>query len=64
MRDAYLEPWGRPSELRDAFELALRVGPFAAAFKELRVLDATPERTRHLVTGLGGALARCVAAAA
>lgn len=40
LRDAYLEPWGRPQELRDAFELAERLGPFAHLFKEVHVLGA------------------------
>jgi hypothetical protein len=63
LRDAYLEPWGRPSELRETFELAQRLGPFAHAFKELRVLDAIPERERHFVRDLPDILARCIAIA-
>jgi hypothetical protein len=61
VRDAYLEPWGRPSELRETFELAQRLGPFAHVFKELRVLDAIPERERHFVRDLPDTLARCIA---
>jgi hypothetical protein len=63
LRDAYLEPWGRPPELREAFELAQRIGPFAHAFKELRVLDAIPESMREFVPDLPGVLARCVSVA-
>lgn len=59
LRDTYLEQWGRPAELRESFELAQRVGPFANLFKELRVLDAVPETERNFVTGLPGVLARC-----
>jgi len=64
LRDAYLEPWGRPAELRESFELAQRLGPFANLFKELRVLDAVPETERQFVTGLPSVLARCIAIAA
>ncbi len=42
LRDAYLEPWGG-SEYREPFELALRLGPFAHAFKELSTLGEVPE---------------------
>ena len=65
LRDAYLEPWGRPVELREAFELALRLGPFAHVFKELRVLDtiAEEEERRRFVSGLPAVLAFCLAAA-
>jgi hypothetical protein len=63
LRDAYLEPWGRPSELRETFEAAQRLGPFAHAFKELRVLDAIPESERHFVRDLPDILARCIAIA-
>lgn len=64
LRDSYLEPWGRSIELRAAFELAQRLGPFAHAFKELRVFDAVPvdERPRH-APDLAKLLAGCVAAA-
>jgi hypothetical protein len=63
LRDAYLEPWGRPIELRATFELALRLGAFAHVFKELRVLDAIPEKERpRFAPDLRGLLARCVAA--
>ena len=61
LRDAYLERWGRPADLREAFELANRIGPFANLFKELRVLDAVAENDRHLVTGLPSVLTRCIA---
>jgi hypothetical protein len=64
LRDAYLEPWGRPAELRETFELAQRLGPFAHVFKELRVLAAIPERERHFVRDLPDILARCIAIAA
>jgi len=63
LRDAYLESWGRPTELRATFELALRLGAFAHVFKELRVLDAIPEKERpRFAPDLRGLLARCVAA--
>jgi hypothetical protein len=64
LRDAYLEPWGRPRELRQSFELAQRLGPFAHLFKELRVVDAVPKREGHFVRGLPDILARCLANAA
>jgi phosphotransferase family enzyme len=61
--DAYLEPWGSPGELRETFELALRLGAFAHVFKELRVLDAIPEAMRgRFAPDLSLPLARCVAA--
>ena len=63
LRDAYLEPWGRPAELREIFELAQRLGPFAHVFKELRVLDAIPKTKRHFVSDLPSVLARCIAIA-
>jgi hypothetical protein len=64
LRDAYLEPWGRPAELRETFELAYRLGPFAHVFKELRVLDAIPEERRHeLGPDLPLLLAHCLEAA-
>jgi len=64
LRDAYLEPWGRPAELRETFELAQRLGPFAHLFKELRVLDAIPPEERpRLAPDLPALLERCVAAA-
>jgi hypothetical protein len=63
LRDAYLEPWGRPSELRATFELAQRLGAFAHVFKELRVLDAIPEEERsRFAPDIPDLLARCVAA--
>jgi hypothetical protein len=64
LRDAYLEPWGRPSELRSMFELAQRLGAFAHVFKELRVLDAITEEERpRFAPDIPGLLARCVAVA-
>ncbi len=61
--DAYLEPWGSPIELRDTFELSLRIGAFAHVFKELWVLDGIPEpMRRRFVLDLSLPLARCVAA--
>jgi hypothetical protein len=64
LRDAYLEPWGRPAELRDAFELAQRLGAFGHVFKELRVLDATPAAERpRFAPNMAGPLARCAEAA-
>jgi hypothetical protein len=64
LRDAYLEPWGRSTGLHVTFELAQRLGPFAHAFKELRVLDAIPESDRpQFAPNLLKVLAGCVAAA-
>jgi hypothetical protein len=61
LRDAYLEPWGRPSELREIFGLALRIGPFAHAFVELRVFDALAHSRPEFEIDLAAVLARCVA---
>jgi hypothetical protein len=64
LRDAYLEPSGRPTELRGTFELAQRLGVFGHVFKELRVLDSIPEEERGaLAPDLPALLARCVATA-
>jgi hypothetical protein len=64
LRDAYLEPWGQPAELHATFELAQRLGAFAHAFKELRVLDAIPERDRpRFAPNLPEVLAGCLAVA-
>jgi class 3 adenylate cyclase len=60
LRDAYLEPWGRPAELRETFELAQRLGAFAYVFKQFHVVDAIPELERRFVPDLPDALARCV----
>jgi hypothetical protein len=60
LRDVYLERWGRSADLRESFELAQRLGPFAKLFTELRVLDAVAESERHSVTGLPAVLARCI----
>lgn len=38
LRDAYLEPWGR--DLKDTFDLAMRVGAFAHAIAQIRQRDA------------------------
>lgn len=64
LRDAYLEPWDRPAELRETFELAQRLGAFAYVFKQFRVVDAIPELERRFVPDLPDALARCAALAA
>jgi hypothetical protein len=68
LRDAYLEPWGPPAELRETFDLAQRLGPFAHMFKEIRVLDAIADGDRavferEFVPGFAPVLAACVAAA-
>lgn len=60
LRDAYLEPWG--TGLRDAFDLAQRVGRIAHAFTWLRHRSALPAAARpdfdRLFAGvLRGALA-------
>ena len=63
VRDAYLEPWGRPSDLRDAFDLALRVGVFAHVFKELHTYEAVAEDQRaEFARNFPSLLARCVEA--
>jgi len=64
LRDAYLEPWGRPAEFHGAFEMAQRLGPFAHLFKQLRVFDAIRASSRAYDLDLAGILARCVAIAA
>jgi hypothetical protein len=61
LRDAYLEPWGRARELRETFELAQRLGPFAHLFKEQRLLDAIPESEPYVMRGLPDILDRCIA---
>jgi hypothetical protein len=65
LRDAYLEPWGQSSELRESFALAERLGPFGHVFKSLPLLDTipTPEQSRYL-PDLAPTLAACAAAAA
>jgi hypothetical protein len=63
LRDAYLEPWGRPKELHETFELAQRLGPFAHVFKELRVLDAIPENDRQrFAPDFSALVVRCLSA--
>jgi hypothetical protein len=63
LRDAYLEPWGTQTELREAFAVAYRLGPFAHYFKELRVLDAIPEELRpQFEPDMEMLLKRCLAA--
>jgi hypothetical protein len=44
LRDAYLEPWG--SGLKDAFEIAIRVGSFAHAIAWTRQRGALPTEAR------------------
>jgi Phosphotransferase enzyme family len=62
LRDPYLEPWGRPDELRETFVLAQRIGPFAHVFKELRVLDSIPDEERpRYAPDLAPLLDRCLA---
>ena len=64
LRDTYLEPWGRPAELRETFGLAYRLGPFAHLFKELHVLDTlSAEERPRFAPDLPPILALCVAAA-
>ena len=64
LRDAYLEPWGRPSELRRAFDLAQRLGPFAHLFKELRVFDAVLEDGKpEFAPDIAALVRHCLAAA-
>lgn len=63
LRDSYLEPWGRPVELHETFELAQRLGVFAHVFKELHVLDAIPNEQRpRFGLNLSSLLARCITA--
>jgi hypothetical protein len=65
LRDAYLEPWGRADELREAFDLAYRLGAFAHVFKELHVFDAVPEPLRRpFAPDLPPVLEGCLRAAA
>jgi len=64
LRDAFLEPWGQPSALRETFELAQRLGAFGHVFKQLRVLEAIPENKRHqLEQDIAALLARSVVTA-
>ena len=47
-----------------AFDLAQRLGAFAHAFKELRVLDAIPKQERpRFAPDLSAVLVHCIAAA-
>jgi hypothetical protein len=64
LRDAYLEPWGRPAALRETFALAERLGPFGHVFKSLSLLDMIPkdEQPKYL-PDLAPTLAECAAAA-
>ena len=64
LRDAYLEPWGGPADLRGPFELAQRLAPFAHLFVTLRVLSAVAddEPSFH-PRDLASTLAECVDAA-
>jgi len=51
-------------ELRETFDLAQRLAPFAHPFKELRVLNAIPNEQRpRLAPDLPAVLTACVAAA-
>jgi hypothetical protein len=63
LRDAYLEPWGRPAELRETYALAERLGPFGHVFKSLPLLDTIPkaEQPKYL-PDLVPTLAACAAA--
>ena len=64
LRDAYLEPWGRPAELRETFALAERLGPFGHVFKSLPLLDTIPkpEQPKYL-PDLAPTLTKCAAVA-
>ena len=64
LRDAYLEPWGQPAELRETFALAERLGPFGHVFKSLPLLGTIPkpEQPQYL-PDLAPTLADCAAAA-
>jgi Phosphotransferase enzyme family len=46
LRDAYLEPFGRPEELRPAFELAYRIGTLARALAWYEGVAARPPELR------------------
>jgi hypothetical protein len=46
LRDAYLEPWGRPAELVETFDLAERVARFSHTLSWFRNLDAIPPAER------------------
>jgi len=63
LRDAYLEPWGRPAELRDTYARAERLGPFGHVFKSLPLLKAIPKAEQPLyLSDLAAALTACAAA--
>jgi hypothetical protein len=64
LRDAYLEPWGRPAELRGTYALVERLGPFGHVFKSLPLLDTIPKAEQALyLSDLAPTLAACAAAA-
>jgi hypothetical protein len=63
LRDAYLEPWGQPAELREAYALAERLGPFGHVFKSLPLLDTIPKAEQPLyLSDFTSTLAACAAA--
>jgi hypothetical protein len=64
LRDAYLEPWGRPAELRETYALVERLGPFGHVFKSLPLLDTIPKAEQALyLSDLEPTLVACAAAA-
>lgn len=63
LRDAYLEPWGRPAELGDAFELAQRLAPLAHLFVHERLLRLSGDPTlASRLTDLAPTLVEALAA--
>lgn len=63
LRDAYLKPWGNPSDLHRPFELAQRLAPFAHLFVLLRILDPSADDPSRHISDLASTLAECVRAA-
>jgi hypothetical protein len=63
LRDAYLEPWGQPAELRKTYALAERLGPFGHVFKSLPLFETIPKAEQPLyLSDFAPTLAACAAA--
>ncbi|HXV02355.1 MAG TPA: phosphotransferase [Gaiellaceae bacterium] len=52
MRDAYLEPWGAPSELAPLADAAYRTGTLARALAWQRYIDAGEEESEAVLSGV------------
>ena len=63
LRDAYLEPWGDPSDLRRPFELAQRLAPFAHLFVLLRILATSATDPSRDLSDLASTLGECMRSA-